>query len=351
MLPLIVCIATTILLTWAAANPSNDLQIGIFDFEHGPKKFELDVVHVISAVRAFYAKHKVLSVDSQVREYMPDIGEMKNIVQQLYDTLEQSQWRDLYEETISNDTYADADIRSIKPKMDTLKSIQTRIEKFKSNPTAITAFDLHLDLAQLINLFDSKTSTMRKYPLLGASPFIQLASLIAIFIPFAKALMPVDLINVQLSCKFRDILLDYRRHTLNGRFHKIYANTSDQSHVSIFDEKLHEMSIPYNDDEYNQNGSDELECERRCEGAKDKKSNKFCLKDLFGSIEYQVNINETKCVKDYLALIRRRVDKLFPIDLMKKNCDDSLMTKKPTGEFKIQFKLVSNLKENFLNFN
>lgn len=328
-LKLFVSVATIVVSTWAAI-PWSDVQTHIFDSR--PRDFELRVLKLMNTTRKFYAQHNVTSMFDVLASHAPYVGEMITAVRQLRDTMvEQSQWRIQFTKAISDETLrgiADSEIHRMKS---TMQTVETKIKILGddnpdlSNRKTIVSI-LHTELDKLINFFDLKSSLFRKYPLMGAPPLIQLASLIAIFSPFAKALNPLEAMNPQISCKIRDVLLDFRPRAVNARFHQIHAD------LSIFESKVKVMSMPYNAHGYNRTDSNVIDCDHGCKTST--QSNKHCLKDNFGSDEFSVNIDGSTCVEDYALMIRQRVEELFPIDMLNKICIDSEQ-KTPTGKLEV----------------
>lgn len=231
---------------------------------------------------------------------------------------EKSEWRVMFMKAITDETLlkiAEDEERRMKAIMETVESKIGSLDDSnpdKSNRKTIASI-LHTELDKMINAFDLKDALTRKFPLMGAPPLIQLASLVAIFMPFAKALNPVEAMNPQISCKIRDVLLDYRPRAVNARLHKLYANTS------IFETKVKVMQMPFNAKGYNRTNPGAIDCAREPDGTQ---SNAFWLRDEFGTDEYWVNKEDSTCVEDYVALVRHRVEEIFPVDLLNKVCVD-----------------------------
>lgn len=169
------------------------------------------------------------------------------------------------------------------------------------------ATNMHIELDRMVNLFDLKSSLFRKYPLIGAAPVIQLASLIAVFNPIAKVLIPLEAANPQLACKMHDVLVDYLPRTINARLHQLRSN------ASIFRSVVKAMSLPYSEHGYG--------VAIRCDiGCRPDVSFSFCLKDEFSAVDLLGT--DPICVIDYAALVRHHVEGMFPIDVLKNQCID-----------------------------
>lgn len=217
---LYVCIAAVIVSTWSEIIPYSDVEVNIFD-KH-PKDFELRVLRLMNTTHKFYKKHNVSSIFDILSAHAPYVGELINTVKIFHDTMsEQSQWRLQFTKAITDETLreiAESEGRRMKA---TMQTVETKIKILgdsnpdKSNRKTIASI-LHTELDKLINFFDLKSSLFRKYPLMGAPPLVQLGSLIAIFSPYAKALNPLEAMNPQISCKMRDVLLDFMPRAVNS---------------------------------------------------------------------------------------------------------------------------------------
>lgn len=178
----------------------------------------------------------------------------------------------------------------------------------------------------MINFFELKSCLFRKHPLIGTPPLILLASLVAMFSPIARTLIPLEAKNPQISCKMHDVLVDYRPIIVSARLQQLHTEKS------IFTPMLEVMSWPFNSNGYNKSNPAVIDCEKGC------KSNRtypmeLCLKDNFSQDEYDVQNNGSlTCVHDYAALIRHRVETLFPIELMNNLCVERY-SRETTGKF------------------
>lgn len=248
---------------------------------------------------------------------------------------DRSEWRGAFTKAIADETMrtiAESESRWMEASMQTIQ------EKFillgENNPDLSNrktiASIIHTDLDTMINFFELKTCLFRKHPIIGTPPLILLASLVAIFSPIAKALIPLEAKYPQISCKMQVILEDYQKITVNARLQRL------RTEKSIFSSLLRVLSLPYNPLGYNKTDPGAIECEKGC------KANRtfpieLCLKDQFSDDEYDVKNNGTPtCVEDYAALLRHRVEKLFPIELMNNLCVDRFPSQL-TGNFQISY--------------
>lgn len=325
--------AAVVGLIWAEI-PYDEVQTNLFDSEL--RDFELRVLNSTQITKHFFAREDVLVAIAAgvvaLEHYSPFIAQLAKLIPLMRDTMEdRSQWRGAFTKAIADETMriiAESENRWMEATMQTIE------EKFVllgsdnpdfSNRKTIASI-IHSDLDKMINFFELKTCLFRKHSLMGAAPLIQLASLIAAFSPIATALIPLESKSPQISCKMHDVLLDYRSITINARLQNLHAEKS------IFQSLLDVMSLPYNAQGYNKTSPATIDCERGCKSNQTHPS-ELCLKDKFSKDEYdEKNDGTLTCVQDYAALVRHRIENLFPIDVMSKLCVDR-DPKKITGNF------------------
>lgn len=313
--------------------PYDEVEASIFDSL--PRDFERNVLNSSEITKDFFEREDVslaIATGMVALEYLPYIGEFARLIPLMRDTLEdRSEWRGAFTKAIAHETMrtiAESEVRWIESEMQTIH------EKFillgQNNPDLTNrktiASIIHTDLDKMINFFELKTCLFRKHPLIGTPPLILLSSLVAMFSPIARTLIPLEAKNPQISCKMHDVLVDYRPIIVNARLQQLHADKS------IFTPILEVMSWPFNPNGYNKTHPAVINCEKGCKSSSTY-STELCLKDNFGQDEYNVQNNGTlTCVHDYAALIRHRVEKLFPIELMNNLCVDRY-SKESTGEF------------------
>lgn len=215
----------------------------------------------------------------------------------------------------------------------TMETIESKIKLLgDENPSNESrrnvASNMHTELDRMVNFFDLKSSLFRKYPLIGAPLLIQLASVVAIFNPMAKVLIPFEAMHPQIPCKLHDVLVDYLPRTINARLHQLHSN------ASIFRQVFKAMHLPYVKHGYGV----AIHCDIGC---RPDVSFSFCLKDKFSTVEL-LGTEASNCVIDYAALVRHHVEEMFPIDVIKDQCPNR-DPRTPSGNI---FQLISINKEN-----
>lgn len=304
---------------------SNEINVNIFDSR--PRDFERHVLESSKILKSFINRDDVslaITAGTALISFSPFyIAKFHKLVPLVRQILaDRSDWRDAFTKAIADETMRGVVESEVRWMEATMETIQSKIKLLgDENPSYGSrrniASNMHSELDRMINFFDLKSSLFRKYPLIGAPPLIQLASLVAIFEPIAKALIPLEAMNPQISCKMHDILTDYLPRTINSRLHQLHAN------ASIFRSVVKAMSLPYQTHGY----GFVIKCDKGCQPDV---SFSFCLRDNFNTDE--LFATDPVCIIDYAALVRHRVEELFPIDVLKNQCTDR-KPQVPTGDF------------------
>lgn len=340
---LVIVFAIAIVSTCWAAIPYDEVKLNIFDSQS--RDFERNVLETTNTLNDFFARDDVsvaIAIGVVALNATPYIEFIERFVPLIRNTISsQSEWRAEFTKAIADETMNEVTDSEIRWMKSTMQTIQTKIKLLgDENPNLsnrkTVASIIHTDLDNMINFFNLKSSLFRKYPLVGAAPLIQLASLVAIISPIARTLVPMESKHPQISCKMLDVLIDYRRLAVNARLHQLH--TRNPSKKSIFLPLVDVMSVPFNRNGYNLSSPGEIaHCQRDC-NPKEESSYVFCLKDNFSTDEYlnlftihYPNKNASPlCVMEMAFYIRHRVEKLFPVDMLEKECINRL-PQRPTG--------------------
>lgn len=334
-LKIALCIATCFVYSCWATVPYDDVKFNIFD--KNPRDFETRVFESMQIIKNFYARKEVEAAANGVASainLIPVIGSIGKVIPLIRSTLaEQSDWRASFTRTIVDETkreIAESEIRWMDATMETIQ------EKFnllnEDNPDMenrkTVASIIHSDIDKMINFFALRTSLLKKYPLTGTPALLELASLVALFSPVARTLIPLESKNPQISCKMHDVLVDYRPRTVYARLDKLHATTT------LFrDELAGVRSKAYNPNGYNQTNM--MDCHSK--GCKKTyfAASGGCLTDDFGEDElFTLNYMDMKCWTDYASYVRHRVEDVFPVHALEAACVDR-KSRAPTGESNI----------------
>lgn len=320
----------------------DDIPTRIFASE--PRAFEYRVSAATQSVKVFFSRHDIsIAVVSGViaARFLPYIGKFTKLVPKMCEMVaEQSDWRTQFTKAIVEETMrgiGESEVRHIEA---TMQTIQSKIMLLSDQNTdaenrKTVASIIHTELNRIVNLFELKSSLFRKYPLVGAPPLIHLASLVAMFTPVAQALIPMEAMNPQIACKMHDLLLDYRIRTVMARLHKLHAQ------VSAFESMVNwtyrpssliaVMAMPYNKYGYNSTNPPVINCGWGCD-RDEMEVMETCVMDKFSKHAfYGPSFGNDTCLKEYGALLRFRVEELFPVEELGSLCTEE-KPKKPTGE-------------------
>lgn len=90
--------------------------------------------------------------------------------------------------------------------------------------------------------------------------------------------------------------------------------------------------MPYNKYGYNSTNPPVINCGRGCD-SDEMGVMEACIMDEFGEDAYfGRNIGNDTCLKEYGALLRHRVEQLFPVEQLENLCTEQ-RSKRPTGKF------------------
>lgn len=307
-------------------------------FDRRPRDFEQGVITAMNTTKDFFRRDDVIlgiSIGLVVAlEYFPFLKNFIQIAPLFQNTLDdRSEWSAQFAKTIANETshaIAEGEVRWMTTSMQTIRTKIPLLDE--NNPDhenrKTIASIIHTDLDRMINFFDLKTSLFRKYPLISGPPLLQLASLVRIYSPLANAIIPYEANHTQIACKMHETLLAYRPLMVYARLRKLF--TSDGM---LYPTLVEVMWLPYNPHGYNRTNSGLIDCDRDCSLNRPRMAIGDvvnCLKDAFSEDDYYVSSYlSPNCERDYAALLRHRVEELFPIDAMEKLCNRK--PQEPTG--------------------
>lgn len=298
----------------------SDIQVNIFDSI--PREYERNVIESMKILKNFIENDDISvevtrgSVGLSFLSF--NVAKFSKFIPMIRHILaDRSDWRDAFTRAIADEQMHAVTENQVNWLEATLQTLQSKIkslgdESLSYDSRRNIASHMHTELDRIINFIDLESSLFRKYPLLGAPLVIQLAPLVAFFSPIAKALIRSEAMNPEISCKMHDILVDYLARTINARLHQLHSD------VSIFRSIVTVMLLPYREDGY----GIPIDCAIGCQPRKS-----ICLKDKFSTLEFFSA--EPKCTIDYAALLRHRIEDLFPIDLLKNQCTEP---QTPTGK-------------------
>lgn len=337
-------ISVTILVQ--AGIPYNRVNFQLYD----DPTFESQVINAVrEAKRVFQEVEVAAKVAQEALNYVPYVGSVVNQgVQSIVSDKANQLWLNAMTTSIANETQrsiARAKMIDIKVTMLTIsqnfRSLETPNKLSTTDKIAIVHI-IRNEIQKMLNTFAIEDSIFRSFPQLTIRPLSALSLIISAFETIMRQFTP----NLEsfYSCKFNDILFDYRHLLIQQRLNKLESYTHSgirKSHTDISNIKAFVFGRPYNTEGYSQTRDQIIQCEE-VDGCDD-----HCLKDLVTSKKY-VNTGHTRtdamhCFTGYVEMLRFKIEKVFkePIHLMKGICSDEIRAKRrKTGKYFIWISII-----------
>lgn len=322
-------------------------------FDKRTTNFEHTIYNSLQSTQNFFARDdvkKAIEIETTIVQFIPFVSEINSIIHTVIGLLdEESDWKKDFSKAIASETMrlvADNQIHWMQSQIKTIrKNIHLLDENKQPNLQSrmANAQFIHNSLDTMVNYLGNKVSVFRKFPLVTSPLVISLSLLIATFIPIAKSIIPIETEELQLACKTQDLLEKYRSRAVMARADKV--NTI----YDHYDAMMKELSKPYNSRGYNQLAHNTLHCSMGCH-TPDSHKNSHCIVDEFSKMKY--NYGNTKCINEYTALIRHRMEEMFPVEIFTKLCGNGNRERRTTGKIHNSYKFVKSVKIAFdlLNF-
>lgn len=326
-------IAAVIAVAWAIRfTPFNELDVNIIDDRSG--MFESIIRESLTTTKLFFARNqeKYAAIEfGRVPSYVPFVEQAVALLPVLQSALaNESDWRVTLLREIPNQTQraiAQNDMREIGALMRAIAQNVRNLSSatdFTSESKTTIVHSIHDDLDNIVNKFARTQSVFRKYPLIAVSPLFALSSLISVFDPIENALVPSLRRRSVISCKFNEILLEYRALIVQSRLSKIVVFDAIDDIYGISAKVVSVFRRPYNEYGYNQTNSGGVACDRGCKKRIGELNTlDFCVRDIDGK-EYFAGIIDSfePCVYDYIGVVRFRVEQAIkdPIELTSNSC-------------------------------
>lgn len=289
-------------------------------------EIESNVIDSVKSVADFIAENDIKNgIEPSSAVFESAVKQMIRIATNLQSVLaEDSEWTKSLLKTVAHEKeheFVENDVRYMDVQ---IKSICEKIPLLIENPIErkMNIASIHISLHTMISSFSHRDTLLKKYPLIGAPPLIELALLVALFTPLSKTLFPDESRNPDISCKIRDTLSNYRLRTVDARLDKIHTSPPTER----LDEFLTKVfTKPFDSNGYSESNS--LVCE--------KENGIIKLTDEFSSDEIHAK-DSVMCIESYGHLVRQRTEQLFPTELLSKLCDEE-KPKTPTGHLFLPF--------------
>lgn len=312
----------------------DEVKFNIFDDKSDT--FEAEVLQSLQTTNNFWADKNVenaINIGYGALNFIPAAAPFATLVPIARSMLaETSDWTTAFVKTFTTEGERKDALQKVVDIETTLETIETKMPLLNdTNPDLANrksiATDFHSAFDKMLNYFKHTDSLFKNFPLIGSPPLISMSLLIASFQPIIKALNPQEAVTPQLACKVHDILLDYRERAVEDRLHKITV-LNGTLRANFRDAVSHIRALPYNPteyrDPYNSIIYNAVECRKNC-------WSNICLNDPYSKDQYDgINIYRLDtCAKSYAALVRHRVEEMYPVAFIEKFCD---VKQTPTGK-------------------
>lgn len=197
------------------------------------------------------------------------------------------------------------------------------IKSVKSLPsygTIVEAGKAGLDLLEpYIEKFATDT-VMEKFPMVTAQLLVLFAN--SIIASIVKADKP------EVACKMENVLRENMKEAVNARLAQLQPPTAYADMLSFIQEVRTVQYLPYNKNGYNP--TNKLRCDKgsKCFVDKFKKGN-----------DKKICASSSDCYRDYAGQVRHTTEKMFPIELYEKTCNNKITQDKIDGNFIILYVL------------
>lgn len=297
---------------------------------------------------------------------LPLVGDASEFIGTLLGLLNDgSDWRETTSHVIANKTELSTLNGQITLLTAAVKALQTKLADEDGDKENFNKNNAEFYIIYIMNILDEHKSLFKKYALIGGSFVVDLARFIAI--------LSEDIATHDIVCKMRNILLEYRKRTVDARLEKITTEWTIEIDGALnFEIKARKyeigiirsrvMSLEYNRNGYN--STSELPCQRFSKESIPDST--YFLNDEFdndyyygefdyfyhnhmykGDRELRYYISEfykvpddydslntkLKCLYDYFGFIRHQVKQLFPVEMFNGMCGSENPVKS-TGNLK-----------------
>lgn len=331
-------IATVVISLSSAQIPFDNVNANSFTSQNG-MTIETNIADSMKTTKNFFASglfKKILSAGMKITKIgrktvtaglkiVPLVDHLLKFTRALTNILaSETEWPGTFEQEMDKkirEIIANERVNSMKSTLGTISSL---IETLKDSPiedpdVTIPVNVLLLTLLDtMLNDFDQYNSLFKRFALVGAPILIELSLIVAIFEPIAKIIIPNKIGRFKLSCKARDLLIDYRPFVLSNRLEKLNTNLEFMASVK---------NAPYNSKGYITTNT--LLCEENCSEKRGKDG--LCLADEFGAKKYSVHSKAelTNCRIGYGQHVRHLLEENFPFEELEAVCGEK--AKEPSG--------------------
>jgi len=302
--------------------------------------FESEILKSLETTKNFFAQYEVgiaTDVASNVVGFVPFVGSVVGpLIPIVTGALaDETDWKESFAKTITDQTHRAIALNNVHNMEAVMKTISSNINFLKGDlnftSTSVTAIihNIHDDISKLANTFSLSTSIFRQYPLLAVKSLFSMATLVSVFQPMQKLLVPALAQASPVTCNFKEVLLEYRTLAATDRIKQLKVEYSHNDLASSRDLTglIADVSRrPYNPKGYSTFAGPTIRCLIGCNFGCYR--GKFCFKDLLNPNKNEYFSvsgwgGESNCKLDYIELLRFRVEQEFeaPVELATNACD------------------------------
>lgn len=336
---LFICFGAVFGLSWAGI-PYKDMEKAKV-FDKSSTNYEAELYNAFSLSADTPGRNLAVAVGSTAPVAGPAVPILNEVLKLVNPG---SEWQRVVAATIDDTTDKkkfDGRVEDIKVQ---LRSIQTSLKNSRGADIKTVYWDTNKDFETLLNYFAEHKSILKKYPLVSSPILLDLVRFVA--------KLNVGINDHDMSCKIRNILLEYRRRSVDARLDKITTKWDKEFlHIlySVYSKNYDSplirsatFSRPYKKEGYGYDKPSEISCEKvpkhSLSGIKryvmidefDDKFNYNVLDEDYyksGSDNvYNYAFNDVgsytrnpstavKCAMDYFGFIRYSVEQMFPVEM------------------------------------
>lgn len=281
---------------------------------------------------------------------LPFVGALFGALQLMQDIFaSESDWKESFVKSISTQTEQVSATQSIQQIEAALETVAENLGylgnvNFTSVDKVAIAHIIHSRLGEIVNQFARPGSFFKRQPAISVTPLLALSSFVIASQPIIDNLVPGYSGTSTLSCRLHEILEDYRSATLFFRLNQVIAANRPRKNtdgffgflVYVFNRTPYDvtpylvtaLTMPHQE---NNDAEGFLDCEKPIDLKYDE------LTDQSNNATYfdkQSAAPTRPCIESYMQLIKKRVDRLFPIVTMGKICSSDIKSRihrKKTG--------------------
>lgn len=322
----------------------NDLNrsLSIWPNQKSIQSMDRDIWKSLDHAEKFFEKKpmQIVEISAIFLPYLANIIDIASTLENLF--IDEAEWSKqffkIFHEEVKkfvtiNDIGNMADrLKTIKESIDhlgqTLSKGEKKLTRNNIDQLVMVANGIRVPFSEMINAFDKHDSKFREYPMITAPFLIEMGLIIASIEPVLVKLLDQEA-NQKLSCKIRDVMLDYLPLMVAVRLEKVHTKLLPMTDVRYLKYNANGYEAPYG-----------IACRKMVDpkctdiytNSKESNTRWDCLVDDLSTLQFYKgdNLEEIRnCEMTYARHLRTLVERMFPIGLLNKTCGEE--PKRPTG--------------------